>query len=45
MDDPRELHNRFDDPKYKDVKLQLMHQLINADLEREPLSMPRLAPA
>ena len=45
VDDPRELHNRFDDPAYKDIKLKLMHQLINADLEREPLWMPRLAPA
>ncbi len=44
-DDPGELHNRWDDPQCADVKAQMLHRFINAELVREPTRMPRIAVA
>lgn len=43
--DPHERYNLFDDERYKDVKLRLMQSFLQAEMEREPHFMPRLARA
>jgi len=43
--DPGEFHNRWDDPDYSSVKSDLLLQLAQAELEREPTRMPRIANA
>ena len=45
QEDPGELRNRFDDPDYAAVKVQLMHHFLNAEMQREPTRMPRIAGA
>ena len=42
-DDPREVHNRWDDPAYASTKSDLMLQFLNAELQREPTRMPRVS--
>jgi len=44
-DDPNELKNRFNDPEYAGVKALLYQKMVEADLEREPAFMPRVAGA
>jgi arylsulfatase A-like enzyme len=44
-DDPGELHNRFADPAYADVKAQLMEHWLQAEIAREPTRFPRIAGA
>ena len=43
--DPGEIRNRYHDPDYAAVRAQLMTQLIQADLQREPAAQPRVAGA
>jgi arylsulfatase A-like enzyme len=43
--DPEELHNRWDDPACFEIKAKLLHQFIQAELQREPTRMPRIADA
>ena len=43
--DPQELHNRWDDPDYQAVKMNLYHAFLQAEMEREPTLMPRVASA
>ncbi|MCF7854257.1 MAG: sulfatase-like hydrolase/transferase [Candidatus Pacebacteria bacterium] len=44
-EDPRELHNRWNDPQYASVKSKLMHRFLQAEIQREPTRMPRIAGA
>ncbi len=43
--DPQELHNAWDDPTYRDVKMRLLLTFMQAELQREPTRMPRVAGA
>lgn len=43
--DPDELHNRFDDPAFRDVRESMLRKLIDADLSREPAPTRRVAGA
>jgi uncharacterized sulfatase len=43
--DPGELHNCWDDPAYAQVKAGLLHQFVQAEIQREPTRMPRIAGA
>jgi uncharacterized sulfatase len=43
--DPGELHNAWDDPAYAEVKAQLLLQFVQAEIQREPTRMPRIAGA
>ncbi len=45
QNDPNELKNRFNDPSYADVKNELMFKMVQADMEREPAPIPRIAGA
>jgi len=45
QEDPREIHNRFDDPDFVQIRCQLMRQWLNAEMVREPMVMPRIAVA
>ena len=44
-EDPHERHNRFNDSNYAPTRAALMERLVQADLEREPAPMPRVAGA
>ncbi len=44
-EDPGEIHNRWDDPDYADLKAELVMKLLQAELGKEPLPMPRIAGA
>lgn len=43
--DPGEVNNRWNDPDYKDLKLDLLLKYIWAELGKEPIWMPRIAGA
>ena len=43
--DPAELHNCWDDPLYAQVKAGLLLQFVQAEIQREPTRMPRIAGA
>jgi arylsulfatase A-like enzyme len=43
--DPGELRNRWADPAYAEVKTQLLHQFVQAEIQREPTHMPRISGA
>ncbi len=43
--DPRELHNRWDDPAYAAIKAELLLKFVQAEIQREPTRMPRIAGA
>ena len=45
QEDPHELHNRWADPDYAEVKSQLMFAFLQAELRREPTRMSRIAGA
>lgn len=45
QDDPGEFHNRWHDPTYADRKRELLLQFVQADIQREPTRMPRIAGA
>ncbi len=42
---PAEVINHWDDPKFAGVKADLMQQFVNAEMRREPMRMPRIANA
>lgn len=44
-EDPAEIHNRWWDPAYAEIKAQLMFAFLQAEMEREPRFMPRIAMA
>lgn len=41
-EDPGELHNRFDDPAYTQVRTNLIAEFLQAEFRREPMRMPRI---
>jgi len=43
--DPGERHNRWDDPAFADVKRELLLRFVQAEMEREPTRLPRIAGA
>ena len=43
--DPEELHNGWDDPAYAEVKGELLLHFVQAEIQREPTRMPRIAGA
>jgi arylsulfatase A-like enzyme len=43
--DPGEIHNRWDDPAYAQVKAELLLRFVQAEIQREPTRMPRIAGA
>jgi len=43
--DPDELHNRWDDPDYRELKTDLLLELLSAKMDAEPVWMPRIAVA
>lgn len=43
--DPGEIVNRWDDPAYREVKAALLLRFVQAEMEREPTRMPRVAGA
>lgn len=43
--DPQERNNRWNDPKYAEVKADLLHRFVNAELQRAPMRYPRIAGA
>jgi uncharacterized sulfatase len=44
-DDPEERRNLWDDPALACVKAALLHRFVQAEMEREPTRMPRIAGA
>jgi len=45
QEDPKEINNLWNDPKYKDLKMELLMKYIWAELGKEPMWMPRIAHA
>jgi len=45
QEDPDEIHNRWDDPDYAGLKARLVMALLQAEMGKEPLWMPRIAGA
>lgn len=45
INDPKELKNLWDVPEAKELKSNLLLKMLHAELEKEPLFMPRIAPA
>jgi len=45
QDDPGELHNRWNDSDYAEIKSQLLHEFVLAEMKKEPKFMPRIAGA
>ena len=43
--DPDERHNRWHDPACADIKSRLLHRFVQAEIQREPTRMPRIAGA
>ena len=43
--DPEERRNLWDDPAHAQVKTQVMHRFLQAEMAREPTRMPRIAGA
>ena len=43
--DPQELHNRWDDPAYAQIKADLLLRFVQAEMEREPTRMARITHA
>jgi uncharacterized sulfatase len=43
--DPDELHNCWDDPDYAAVKSEMLLRFVQAEIQREPTRMPRIAGA
>ena len=43
--DPGEIHNRWSDPEYAAVKAKLLQAFVQAEMAKEVLPMPRIAPA
>ena len=45
QNDPEELNNLWNDPEASELKSQLTRKLLDAELGKEPVPMPRVAPA
>ncbi|MFQ6048066.1 MAG: sulfatase [Phycisphaerae bacterium] len=45
QEDPGEHHNRWADPSFAAIKAELLHRFVNAELNREPTRLPRIANA
>jgi arylsulfatase A-like enzyme len=45
QDDPGEVRNRWNDPAYADRQRELLLHFVQADIQREPTRMPRIAGA
>ncbi len=43
--DPQELHNLWNKQEYKELKLELLLKALKADMQKEPLVMPRVGAA
>jgi arylsulfatase A-like enzyme len=43
--DSKEIKNHWDNPQYAQIKAQLMHRFLNAEIKREPTRYPRIAGA
>lgn len=43
--DPGEIDNLWDNPEHADLKRDLFHKMLNAEMAREPLPMPRVSGA
>ena len=44
-DDPGETRNLWDDPRHAQLKARLLHRFVQAEIQREPTRMPRVANA
>ena len=45
QEDPHEYNNLWSNPDFKDLKYQLLHKAMQADMKKEICPMPRVAPA
>lgn len=45
QEDPHEYNNLWSSPDFKDLKYQLLHKAMQADMKKEICPMPRVAPA
>lgn len=45
VEDPHEIHNRFDDPEYAAIRAELLCEFMNAELSRESSKYRRIAVA
>jgi len=45
QEDPKELKNLWNDPASQGLKCELVRKLLNAEMGKEPVPMPRIAPA
>jgi len=45
VEDSGETRNLWDDPEKQELKCELLRRFVNAELKREPMPMPRVAPA
>jgi arylsulfatase A-like enzyme len=45
QEDPNELHNRWDDTDYAQIKSELLLHFLHAEMGKEPLWMPRISGA
>ena len=45
QEDPNELHNRWADADYAQIKSELLLQFLHAEMGKEPLWMPRISGA
>lgn len=45
QEDPEERCNRWDDPAYEGIKAELLLRFVQAEIQREPMRMPRIAGA
>jgi len=45
QDDPGELVNHWDDPAFSQVKSDLLLRFLYGEMAKDPLPMPRIAPA
>jgi uncharacterized sulfatase len=43
--DPREIHNLWDEPFASSIKARLLLRFLQAEMQREPTRMPRIAGA
>jgi len=45
LEDPDEVHNRWDDPSAAALKAELLMKLLFAEMGKEPVPMPRVCGA
>ncbi len=44
-EDPEERRNLWDEPAFQSLRCALLHRFVQAEMEREPTRMPRIAGA